>query len=94
MPNLDHRELAFHTAAFAKIYKFITGRASHTLSVSAEPEPPLSGVVTGIAETIPTNLSLAGVHLRIYPVGRTKLIEAASHFYEITTKMMANRGHS
>lgn len=85
LPNLDHRELAFQPAAFAQMYRFITGNIPQTLTVTPDPTPTISGVVTGFAAMAPTNLPLAGVHMRIYPIDSVK-VEPVNPVYEITTK--------
>jgi triacylglycerol lipase len=83
MPNLDHRELAFYPSAFAEMYKFITGTAPTTTQVTPVPSPTLSGLITGFENGTSTNLPLAGVHLRIYPVNST---ESTTPAYEVITK--------
>lgn len=82
LPNLDHRELAFYPAAFAEMYKFITGTAPATTQVTPVSAPTLSGVITGFENGAFTNLPQAGVHLRIYPVNAT---ESTTPVYEIVT---------
>jgi triacylglycerol lipase len=86
LPNLDHRELAFQPSAFAQMYKFITGKKPATLSVTPEEKPVIAGVITGFAGAAPTNLPLAGVRLRIYPVDRAKRIESQTSIYDTTTR--------
>jgi triacylglycerol lipase len=83
MPNLDHRELAFYPSAFAEMYKFITGTAPATTQVTPVASPTLSGLITGFENGSSTNLPLAGVHLRIYPVNST---ESTTPAYEVVTK--------
>ena len=82
LPRLDHRELAFDPAAFAEMYQFITGEAPATKEVASVPSPVLSGLITGYEDGAFTNLPLAGVHLRIYPVGRA---ESTTPAYEVVT---------
>lgn len=82
LPHFDHRELAFDPRAFAEMYKFITGAAPKTTEVTPMPAPTLSGLVTGFENGTFTNLPLAGVHLRIYPVGKT---ESTTPAYDIVT---------
>ena len=69
LAGMDHRELAFTPRAFAESYRFITGSAPKTLTVTAEKAPMVSGLVTGFADGVATNLPVAGVHLRVIPVG-------------------------
>jgi hypothetical protein len=83
IPNLDHRELAFYPSAFAEMYKFITGVAPTITQVAPVSSPTLSGLITGFENGAFTNLPLAGVHLRIYPVTST---ESTMPAYEIVTK--------
>jgi triacylglycerol lipase len=83
LPNLDHRELAFYPSAFAEMYKFLTGVAPRTTTVTPVPSPTLSGLITGFENGAFTNLPLAGVHLRIYAVNAT---ESSTPAYEVVTK--------
>ena len=69
LAGMDHRELAFTPRAFAEMFRFITGSAPKTLTVTAEKTPMVSGLVTGFADGVATNLPVAGVHLRVIPVG-------------------------
>ncbi len=84
MPGMDHRELAFQPKAFAAMFEFITGRAPQTLSVTLEERPEVSGLVTGFAGAVPTNLGVAGVHVRVLAIG-AKGEEGAAPAYEGTT---------
>jgi triacylglycerol lipase len=81
LAGLDHRELAFTPQAFAEMYRFITGSAPKTLTVTAEKAPMVSGLVTGFADGVATNLPVAGAHLRVLPVGG----KADAVAYEVTT---------
>jgi hypothetical protein len=83
IPDLDHRELAFYPSAFVEMYKFITGATPKTEQVTPISFPTLSGLITGFESGAFTNLPLAGVHLRIYPVTST---ESTVPAYEIVTK--------
>jgi triacylglycerol lipase len=83
IPDLDHRELAFYPSAFAEMYKFITGATPTTTEVTPVSSPTLSGLITGFENGAFTNLPLADVHLRIYPVTST---ESTVPAYEIVTK--------
>lgn len=85
LPNLDHRELAFSPTAFFEMFRFITGSTPQKTEVIPESNPSISGVITGFENGSYTNLPIAGVHLRIYPVDRTKRTEANVPAYEITT---------
>jgi triacylglycerol lipase len=83
LPGLDHRELAFTPRAFAEMFRFITGNAPQTLAVTAEKTPMVSGLVTGFADGVATNLPAAGVHLRVIPIGDGG--KAGPVGYEVTT---------
>ena len=91
IPDLDHRELAFYPSAFAEMYKFITGAPPMTTQVTPVSSPTLSGLITGFENGAFTNLPLAGVHLRIYPVTST---ESTMPAYEIVTKSDGKWVHS
>lgn len=83
IPDLDHRELAFYPSAFAEMYKFITGATPTTTQVTPVSSPTLSGLITGFENGAFTNLPLADVHVRIYPVTNT---ESTMPAYEFVTK--------
>jgi triacylglycerol lipase len=83
LPNLDHRELAFYPSAFAEMYKFLTGVAPRTTTVTPVSSPTVSGLITGFENGAFTNLPLEGVHLRVYKVNAT---ESSTPAYEVVTK--------
>lgn len=66
IPNLDHREVAFHPLAFATMYKFVAGSAPRTMTPTAETAVAVSGLVTSYAGMAPTNRPLAEVHFRVF----------------------------
>lgn len=68
IPHADHRETAYGAAAFAAMYKFITGREPHYRDVRHEPAVILDGKVTGFENGAPTNIGVAGATLEIYQV--------------------------
>jgi triacylglycerol lipase len=84
LAGADHRELAFQPRAFAEMFKFITGGAPQTLSVTPEKSPIVSGLITGFANGVPTNQPLEGVHLRVYAVQHGSALETGAA-YDITT---------
>jgi pimeloyl-ACP methyl ester carboxylesterase len=66
--TLDHREVGFHPRAFREIYKFIAGREPARIAVEAEPAVRLGGLVTGMADGVPTNRPVAGATVEIFRV--------------------------
>ena len=66
IPNIDHRETAFHKLAFKAMYDFITGKPPATLDYVAEEKPVLNGMVGGFAAGAYTNLPVAGVAVAVY----------------------------
>jgi len=66
IPNLDHREVAFHPLAFAAMYRFLTGEAPKAMTPTPEASPAVLGLVTGYAGMAPTNRPLAGARFRVY----------------------------
>lgn len=66
LPGLDHREVAFHKLAFARMFEFIVGRAPTSTFIAAEREVVLNGKVTGIADGIYTNLPVSGATVEIW----------------------------
>src|SRR5437868_7449108 len=65
---LDHRETAFHPRAFREIYKFIAGREPDRITIAAEAEIKLSGLVTGTPGGVQTNRPVAGASVEVYRV--------------------------
>jgi pimeloyl-ACP methyl ester carboxylesterase len=76
IPRIDHRETALSPTSFDAAYRFITGQAPRTLSITPEPRPMLSGKVTGlgVSSTDPSsgnfsnNLPLPGAQVEVYPI--------------------------
>jgi pimeloyl-ACP methyl ester carboxylesterase len=68
LPGLDHREVAFHPLAFARIYQAITGKKPARLEPVTEPAPVLGGLISGTENGAPTNLPLAGARLDLYQI--------------------------
>ena len=68
LDGLDHREVAFHKLAFAAQYQFITGKEPGTLFIAQEPNPVLSGRVTGVADGAYSNLPVGAAEVEIYEV--------------------------
>jgi len=68
LPDLDHREVAFHALAFKTMYRFITGHEPETVDVVPEVRPILNGIVSDWASGAPTNLPLEGAAIEIYEV--------------------------
>jgi len=68
IPGIDHRETAYGPAAFAAMYRFITGHEPKTSDVRPEHAPRLSGRISGFVDGVPTNVGVAGATLEIYRV--------------------------
>jgi triacylglycerol lipase len=68
LPGLDHRELAFHRLAFARMYQAVTGREPATLDPTPIDHPVLDGMVSGFENGEFTNLPLAGATVELYEV--------------------------
>lgn len=72
----DHRETAFGQAAFAAIYRFITGSAPRSAAIVAQQRIVLSGTVSGLglnpqdpaSGDFVNNLPLDGASLAVYAV--------------------------
>jgi triacylglycerol lipase len=68
LPRADHREVAFGPAAFAEMFRFITGaRPAHAGILTEEPVV-LNGKVSGYLDGAPTNLPLIGASVTVYRV--------------------------
>ncbi len=85
LPGLDHREVAFHPQAFAAMYRFLTGKEPTVLAPIAEATPLISGLVTGFAGGAATNLPMAGVRLRIFPLRPGSAAREAEPAYDAVT---------
>ena len=68
LPELDHREVAFHPDAFRAMYRAIVGRPPERIDIVAEDAPVLDGLVTGYENGAPTNLPVSGADVAIYEV--------------------------
>ena len=71
--GIDHRETAFGDKAFAAMYRFITGNAPVSSTISAESRVTLDGKLSGYGVanttgTVPSNLALAGAVVEVYAV--------------------------
>lgn len=67
LPRLDHRELAFHPQAFREMYRFLTGKEPR-LEIAPMRRPVLDGVVSGLADGVPTNIPVGQAELEIFEV--------------------------
>lgn len=67
---IDHRETAYHPRAFREIYKFIAGREPARIAITPERTVRLGGLVTGMADGVPTNRPVAGAVVEIHHVDR------------------------
>jgi triacylglycerol lipase len=82
LPGLDHREVAFHKLAFARMFEFIVGQPPASTFIAAEREVVLNGKVTGIADGTYTNLPVAGATVEIWdldPMTGTRRVRLAAH---------------
>jgi pimeloyl-ACP methyl ester carboxylesterase len=68
IPGLDHRETAYSAAAFAAMYRFITGRPPRLTGVRHEPAVVLDGQVSAFANGAPTNIGVANAVVEVYQV--------------------------
>lgn len=68
IPGIDHRETAYGSAAFAAMYKFITGRDPRFRDVVHEANVLLDGKVTGYQDGAPTNIGVANAVVEVYKV--------------------------
>lgn len=76
LPRVDHRETAFSPAAFAAMYRFITGQAPKTIEIVPEERVVLSGKVSGLGVSstdpasgnTPNNLPLPGARLEVFAI--------------------------
>jgi hypothetical protein len=71
--GIDHRETAFSAKAFEAMFRFVTGKAPATLSITPESRVVLDGKLSGYGVanqqgTAPSNLPLAGATVEVYAV--------------------------
>ncbi|MEP7299693.1 MAG: alpha/beta fold hydrolase [Burkholderiales bacterium] len=71
--GIDHRETSFSDKAFVAMFRFITGKAPATPTITPESRVTLDGKVSGYgvnnaAGTAPSNLPLAGAVVEVYAV--------------------------
>lgn len=82
LPGLDHREVAFHKLAFAKMFEFIVGQAPTSTFIANEREVVLNGKVTGVADGTYTNLPVSGATVEIWdvdPATGARRVKLAAH---------------
>jgi len=76
IPGVDHRETAYGPAAFAAMYRFITGKEPASPEIKPESPVTLSGEITGLgvqsddpkSGNFSNNLPLPGAKLEIFAV--------------------------
>jgi triacylglycerol lipase len=85
LPGVDHRETSYAPQAFARTYRFVTGRAPRTLDIRAERRPVLSGRVTGVTAGAYDNVGVAGARLEIFATDRRTGARLGPAAYAVTT---------
>jgi pimeloyl-ACP methyl ester carboxylesterase len=70
IPRIDHRETGFGPAAFAAMYRFITGHEPRFRDVRREPSVVLDGTVSAYFDGAPTNIGIPGATIEVYQVAR------------------------
>ncbi|HKW55623.1 MAG TPA: hydrolase [Stellaceae bacterium] len=81
----DHRETGYGAAAFAAMYKFITGREPRTRGVVGEQHPVLEGTVSAFEAGAPTNIGVAGATVEVYRVsGKTGERQGSARLHLVT----------
>ncbi|MBR0837123.1 hydrolase [Bradyrhizobium manausense] len=83
--TIDHRETAYHPRAFREIYKFIAGREPARIAITPERTVRLSGLVTGVADGVPTNRPVAGAMVEVHHVDRESGERKGDVVYRATT---------
>ncbi|CAG1017188.1 Extracellular esterase EstB [Burkholderiaceae bacterium] len=73
IPGIDHRETSFSPQAFSAAYRFITGRAPATITITPEPRVVLNGKLSGLGlnnepgrGNFANNLALALATVEVY----------------------------
>ena len=68
LAGVDHRETGYTPAAFAMMYRFLTGAEAKTLDIAQEARVVLDGKISGFEGGAPTNIGLAGATLTVFRV--------------------------
>jgi triacylglycerol lipase len=68
LAGLDHRETGYAPAAFAAMYRFITGAEPKTVDIIKDAEVILDGKVSGFESGAPTNIGVGGATVTIFRV--------------------------
>ena len=82
---LDHREVAFHPRAFREMYRFIVGNEPARIAIAPEANVRLSGLVTGLAGSIPTNKPIEGATVEVYAVAPDTGVRVGEPIWRGTT---------
>ncbi len=83
--TIDHRETAYHPRAFREIYKFIAGREPSRIAITPERTVRLGGLVSGMADGVPTNRPVAGAVVEVFAVDRESGERRGEVLYRATT---------
>jgi triacylglycerol lipase len=68
LPAVDHRETGYAPAAFATMYRYITGEKPKTTDIARETDVILNGKVSVFEGGAPTNIGIAGAAVSIFRV--------------------------
>jgi triacylglycerol lipase len=68
LPGVDHRETGYAPAAFATMYRFLTGEDPKTLDIVPEAQVALDGKISGFEGGAPTNIGIAGATITVFRV--------------------------
>ena len=71
LTGVDHRETGYAPAAFAAMYRFITGVEPKTIDVAKETQVVLDGKITGFESGAATNIAISGATLTVFRVSPT-----------------------
>ena len=66
LPGVDHRETGYSALAFTAIWRAIAGAAPPHEAIAPEPQPLLTGKVSGYAFGAPTNIGIPGAAVTVW----------------------------
>jgi triacylglycerol lipase len=70
LAGVDHRETGYAPAAFATMYRFITGGEPMTLDIVTDTQVVLDGKISGFETGAPTNIGIGGATITIFQVSQ------------------------
>ena len=83
--KIDHRETSYGAAAFAQMFRFVTGHPPKRTDIAPDAEVQLNGKVNDMRSGVPTNLPLAGAQVEVYEVAAASGVRLGAPAHVKTT---------